>query len=230
MLHSVQSKHRNRILAGLSANDSETFFPDLKRVELEKGKVLFEPGEPGKYIYFPTTAVVSFSGGTGDGGSVEVWAVGWEGVAGISAMLGKTKPFRGVVQVAGDALMAKTSSCRRHFQKCDTFHYAVFNYYHQLMVQISYLGICNNRHNIEQRFSRWLLMLHDRVRSSELEFTQDAIASILGTRRATISVAAATLQNAGVISYSPGQITIESRRELQRAACGCYKIISAAGK
>src|SRR5439155_13484669 len=100
--------------------------------------------------------------------------------------------------------------------------------YHYLLMQVSYLGICNNSHSIEQRFSRWLLMIQDRTGSSELKFTQDAIAGVLGTRRATISVAAAALQAVGLISYTPGTITIRSRKRLLKAACRCYKVISSA--
>lgn len=219
-------KRRNSILHSLSPYEFNTLSPDLRPVALEKNAALFESGEPIEFIYFPTTAVISFMGNTGEGGTVEVWAVGNEGAAGISAIVGRTKPFRGVVQVAGNALMGKASSLRRQFQKCVGFHDALLNYFNYLLVQISYLGICNNRHTIEKRFSRWLLMAQDRAGTSNLKFTQDAIAGILGTRRATISVAAAALQNAGLISYTPGSIIIESRRKLQRAACSCYKVIS----
>jgi len=98
-------------------------------------------------------------------------------------------------------------------------------YFDFLLFQISYLGICNNSHSIEHRFSRWLLMMQDRAQSPELRFTQDAIAGVLGTRRATISVAAAALQKAGLIRYTPGLIRIRSRKALERVACGCCKLI-----
>jgi len=220
------SKHGNWILDSLPAAELATISFDLKTVTLQKDAILYEPGVPANHIYFPTTSVISFLGDTGEGGCIEVWAVGCDGVAGVSSILGKMKPFRGVVQVSGDALVAKVQSFRRQFQKYTEFHDAILRYYDYLLVQISYLGICNNRHNIEQRFSRWLLMVQDRTRTAELKFTQDAIAGILGTRRATISVAAASLQNAGIISYTSGLIRIESRRKLQRLACRCYKVIN----
>jgi CRP-like cAMP-binding protein len=220
---SDNSKHRNLILEGLSANDFNIVSSDLKLVTLDKGIVLFEPEQPAEYIYFPTTAVISFLGDTGDGGSIEVWGVGREGVAGIFSIFGRTKPFRGVVQVAGASLVGTGSAFRNHFLKCGGFHDSLLSYYDYLLLQISYLGICNNLHTIEQRFIRWLLMLQDRAGTNELRFTQDAIAGILGTRRATISVAAAALQTAGLIRYTPGSILILSRRELQRIACQCYK-------
>jgi len=219
-------RHRNSILDRLPPAELATISLDLKTVSLEKDTILFQPSVPADHIYFPTTSVISFLGDTGEGGCIEVWAVGCDGVAGVSSIIGRTKPFRGVVQVSGHAFVAKVQAFRRQFQKHTEFHDAILKYYDYLLVQISYLGICNNRHNIEQRFSRWLLMVQDRTRSSKLKFTQDAIAGILGTRRATISVAAAALQSAGVISYTPGFIRIESRQKLQRLACRCYKVIN----
>jgi CRP-like cAMP-binding protein len=216
----------NSILDSLPPSEFKLLKADLNSVELSKGEVLFEPDRRGEYMYFPSDGVISFLGDTGEGGSVEVWSVGNEGVAGISALCGSTKPFRGIVQVSGAALMGKTSNLRRHFQKSNGFHDAVLRYYDYLLVQISYVGLCNHNHSIEQRLSRWLLMIGDRAGTNELKFTQDAIAAVLGTRRATISVAAAALQSQGLISYSPGAIKIESRKGLQKATCRCYKFIN----
>ncbi len=224
----VNSNLLNGILHSLPAREFNGISADLRPILLPKDATVLEPDKHNEYIYFPTDSVISLLGNTGDGGSVEVWAVGNEGAAGISALLGRTKPFRGVVQVPGGALMAHVSALRRRFQKGGAFHDALLRYYHYLLVQVSCLGICNNSHGIEQRFTRWLLMTQDRIRSSELKFTQDAIASVLGTRRATISVAAAALQSAGLISYTPGSITIRSRKRLLKAACRCYKVISSA--
>jgi CRP-like cAMP-binding protein len=109
--------------------------------------------------------------------------------------------------------------------KCTSFQQAVLTYVDYLLLEISYLGICNNNHSIQNRFSRWLLMMHDRAQSADLKFAQDTIAGVLGTRRATISVAAAALQKAGVIRYTPGLIRIRSRKARERVACGCYKLI-----
>ncbi|HYR92485.1 MAG TPA: Crp/Fnr family transcriptional regulator [Terriglobia bacterium] len=224
----VNSNLRNGILHSLPAREFKGISADLRPVLLPRDATVLDPGERNEYIYFPTDSVISVLGDTGEGGSVEVWAVGNEGAAGMSTLFGRTKPFRGVVQVPGGALMAQASALRRHFQKGGAFHDALLRYYHYLLVQISCLGICNNNHGIEQRFTRWLLMMQDRIGSPELRFTQDAIAAVLGTRRATISVAAAALQSAGLISYTPGSITIRSRKRLLNAACRCYKVIRSA--
>src|SRR5579883_2826261 len=182
----LKKKYPNAILQGLSVADFSTVAADLKAVELTKGTRLLQADHLQRHAYFPLTSVISFIGDTGDGGNVEVWAVGSEGIAGVSGIMGGTKPFRGVVQVSGTALVGKSSVLRKHFQKCTSFHDALLGYVNYLLVQISYLGICNNSHSIEQRLGRWLLMMHDRAKSAELRFTQDAIAGVLGTRRATI--------------------------------------------
>jgi CRP-like cAMP-binding protein len=219
-------RYPNSILQRLPSGEFRLIASDLRLVELSRGALLFEPDQAPPYIYFPIDSVISFIGDTGEGGSMEVWAVGSEGVAGISGLFGNAKPFRGLVQVSGKALQSKSSVMRRHFQKCTPFHDGMLNYYHNLLSQVSYLGICNNSHSIEKRFGRWLLMIRDRVGANELKFTQDAIAAVLGTRRATISVAAATLQAAGLISYTPGTITIRNRKALEKASCRCYNVIN----
>jgi hypothetical protein len=222
----VDSKRNNRILESLPGREWNLLKGELKVVELARRSQLLEADRRNELTYFPVDSVISFLGDTGEGGSVEVWSVGNEGVAGLSSLFGRTKPFRGVVQVPGTAFAAKSANLRRHFQRGGAFHDALLRYYDYLLVQISYLGICNNNHSIEQRFSRWLLMVVDRAGSNQLKFTQDAIAAILGTRRATISVAAAALQSKGLISYLPGAIRIESRKDLEKAACRCYKFIN----
>ena len=224
-LHRFKS-NRNSILDSLSHEEFGKISRDLESVPLTKYSAVLPTGRRDEYIYFPTGAVISFLGDTNGGGSIEVWSVGHEGAAGIASLLGQSTPFPGVVVVAGTALRAKSSALRKHFEKSEAFHKAALGYLQYLMTQISYLGVCNNSHPLDQRLSRWLLVMEERVGSNVLNFTQDSIAGVLGTRRATISVAAARLQADGLISYTPGAITIRSRRGLRKVACGCYKVIN----
>lgn len=217
---------KNSILESLPAEEFGKLSRELESVPLSRNVAIVHPGNRTQYLYFPTTAVISFVGDTGGQGSIEVWSVGHEGAAGISSILGQETPFRGVVQVPGDAFRAKVSALRAHYEKSRALRRAFTGYLHYLMTQISYLGICNNMHPLVQRFSRWLLVMEQRVGNPSLHFTQDTIAALLGTRRATISVAAAQLQVAGAIRYTPGVITIVSRRKLKRMACACYKPIN----
>jgi CRP-like cAMP-binding protein len=222
----MSKRKQNSLLASLSAKELTAISSALEPVQLPKNLSLFAADKQNDFVYFPVDAVISFIGDTGQGGTIEVWAVGREGVAGISAILGGTNLFRSIVVVPGTALKARVSPFRRHFNECGRFHDVALSYYHSLLGQISHLGICNNSHPLTRRFSRWLLTMEDRAGTKELKFTQELIASMLGTRRATISVAAAELQSAGLISYTPGSITIKSRSGLKKMACGCYKVIS----
>jgi len=215
----------NSILESLPAEEFGKISRELESVPLTRNTAVVRPGRM-EYLYFPTTAVISFVGDTGEEGSIEVWSVGHEGAAGISSMFGQDTPFPGVVQVPGDALRVKVSLLRKHYEKSGALRKAFMAYFHYLLNQVSYLGICNNIHPLVQRFSRWLLVMEQRVGNSSLNFTQDAIAALLGTRRATISVTAAQLQAAGAIRYTPGVITIMSRRKLKKIACSCYKPIN----
>src|SRR5215813_688763 len=132
------SKYRNSILDRLPASELASISLDLKTVSLDKDTILFEPGVKAGHVFFPTSCVISFLGDTGERGCIEVWAVGCDGVAGVSSILGQTKPFRGVVQVSGDALVAKIQLFRRQFQKYTEFHDAILRYYDYLLVQVAY--------------------------------------------------------------------------------------------
>src|SRR5262245_41388756 len=215
----------NSILDSLPHKEFGKISRDLEPVTLTRDSAVFRAGSSNEYMYFPTGAVISFLGDT-RGGSIEVWSVGHEGAAGIAGLFGQATPFPGRVLVPGTALRAKVSILRKYFEERDAFHEAALGYLQYLMTQISYLGICNNSHPLDQRLSRWLLTMEERVGSNILNFTQDSIAGVLGTRRATISVAAAKLKGEGTISYTPGAITIRSRRGLRKVACSCYKVIN----
>ena len=216
----------NSILDSLPSGEFRQIAQTMECVRLPRDSAVIHPGKRNEYLYFPTTAVISFFGATGGGSSVEVWSVGHDGAAGILDLLGEPSPFLGLVQVPGSAIRAETAVLRKHFEKNNAFHDAALSYLQCLLKEISYLGICNHSHPLVQRLSRWLLVMEDRVGAGILNFTQDCIAGSLGTRRATISVAAAELQAAGLISYTPGAITIKSRRGLRKIACGCYRFMN----
>src|SRR5262245_12175451 len=135
----AQKQYLNSTLQGLPPGEFASVASELKEVELSKGAVLFERDTIAPSVFYPIDSVISFLGDTGKGGSIEVWAVGSEGLAGIRGLLGKTKPFRGVVQVPGTAYVSKASMFRKSFQHHSAFHDAVLAYYDDLLLQISYL-------------------------------------------------------------------------------------------
>jgi CRP-like cAMP-binding protein len=216
----------NRILAGLSRKEYARILPDLTRVTLNSGQVLYEPGRVMPMAYFLETAIVSILSLAEDGASIEVSVVGDEGVIGIPIVLrSHALPYRIVVQRPGSAWRMKADVLRKEFDRCGPLHRLLLHYVHTFIVVLSQSGACNRFHTMQQRFCRWLLTSQDRARSSEINATQESLAQMLGINRGTASQAASTLQRAGLISYRRGRITILNRSDLEAAACECYRIV-----
>jgi CRP-like cAMP-binding protein len=85
---------------------------------------------------------------------------------------------------------------------------------------------CNTLHSAEQRIARWLLHADDRVEGGSFPITQQALGEVLGLRRATVSEVCSKLQEAGVLDYSRGILTITDRALLKTRACECYQRIT----
>ncbi len=217
---------RNRLLAGLSRKEYARILPDLGRVTLSSGQVLYEPGGVMPVAYFLETAIVSILSVAEDGTSIEMSVVGDEGVIGIPIVLrSHGLPYRIVVQESGIAWRMKADVLRKEFERCGPLHKLVLHYVHTLIVVLSQSGACNRFHTIRQRFCRWVLTSQDRARSSEIRSTQEFLSQMLGVNRGSASQAASALQRAGLISYRRGRITILNRSGLEAAACECYRVV-----
>jgi CRP-like cAMP-binding protein len=218
----------NRILKALPQKEYRLLAPQLKLVYLAQGTALDEAGKTAKEVYFPEDCAISYLSGTAEGQTLEVCVVGNEGVAGIASVFGDSSAFRAVVQLAGQAYSIKHDVFLREFRRFDALHRILLQYTTALLVQIAQIAVCNKFHSVEERFCRWLLMAHDRSAGSQVPLTQDALARILGTRRASVSVTASSFQKKGAIQYSRGVIRILDRKYLESASCECYETIVAA--
>jgi len=217
---------QNRLLAALPADVLANFQSELTPVFLALGQVIYEPGEVLQYVYFPTTAIVSLLYTMENGTSAEMGIVGSDGVVGIAVFMGgDTTPNRAVVQSAGDAFHLELRHFREEFRRIGELHRALLLYTQSLLTQMSQTAVCNRLHTVEQQLCRWLLLSHDRLLSNELVMTQELIANMLGVRREGVSVAAHRLQEAGLIRYRRGHITIIDRPGLERAVCECYQVV-----
>jgi CRP-like cAMP-binding protein len=219
----------NRILHSLTPQDRARLMTALQPVALTLSDVVCESGKRLEYIYFPTTAVVSSLYTTEAGATTEMFLVGNDGLVGVSAFLGGgVTPNQDVVVVSGEALRMKASALREEFRLGGALQALLLRYTQALITQISQTAVCNRLHAVEQRLCRWLLMCRDRVERDELEMTQEFISNMLGGRRETVTVAAGRLQDAGLIRYSRGHITIVDRKGLESIVCECYPIVEAA--
>jgi CRP-like cAMP-binding protein len=218
---------KNRVLEIMPASERRILAMQMMQVNLPRSTVLFEAGDTPEYVYFPLQAIVSYLSSTTDGQSIEVGLVGNEGVVGIATVFGHVAAFRAVVQVPGPCLRISRSALKIEFQRSDQTREVLLEYANALLIQIAQTAVCNKFHSIEARFCRWLLMAHDRS-SAPLTLTHEAIARILGTRRASITIVAGKLQKAGAIRYNRGVLTIQDRSALQQIVCECYETIVAA--
>jgi CRP-like cAMP-binding protein len=220
---------KNKILAALPERDYQHLLVHLEPVELHNGQVLYEIGDTIEYLYFPFNAMISLVTQMEDGKIVEVGLIGNDGISGSSALMGRQVSFeRALIQIPNGGVRVKLSLFKKEFDKGGTMQRLVLGYVTDLMRQVSQTAACNATHTTEERLARWLLMCQDRVDSSKLNLTQEFLAEMLGTRRATVSVAAITLQSANLIHYNRGQITIIEREGLEAFACECYAILKQA--
>lgn len=219
----------NRLLAALSQDEYARLAPYLETIALTFKQVLYEPDEPIPYIYFMAEGVASLLQFNSDGVAVEVATVGNEGMIGLPVFLGmESTPGQAIVQIVGAAQRMPTEVFRREVRAGAPLHDLLHRYTQALMVQMAQGAACNRLHPTGERCARWLLQTRDRVRGDEFELTQEFLGQMLGTRRAAVNEAAGQLQQAGLISYSRGVITVLDRPGLQAAACECYGIIRAA--
>ncbi len=223
MIEISKASLQNNILAALSDETYQRIAPHLESVDLSHGKVLYEMDGRVEYFYFPFKALISLVTEMADGKVVEVGLVGSDGFSGVAALMGEeTSPERALVQIADGGVRCKLAVIKEEFNRGSEFQKIALHYARQFLKQVARTAACNASHVVEERLSRWLLMCTDRVHSHELGLTQEFLAQMLGTRRATVSVAAMVLQTEGLISYTRGHIRIVDRPGLEDFACECY--------
>jgi CRP-like cAMP-binding protein len=219
---------RNRLLAALPAKDLKRLKPKLERVTLEFKQSLYEPGEPIRNVYFPTSGVASLVTVMNGDQPVEIATVGHEGMVGLPVFLeaGET-PGRAFCQIAGAALRMEAEGFKLEARRGGSLTNLLLRYTQTLFNQVAQSAACNRTHTVEERCARWLLQTQDRVGEDQFPLTQEFMAMMLGVRRATVNVAAGILQRAGFITYTRGRITVLDRPGLESASCECYLVIKA---
>ncbi|MCP8687474.1 Crp/Fnr family transcriptional regulator [Marinobacterium sedimentorum] len=216
----------NHLLAALSADEYARFSPQLERVPLPLGHVLYESGHELRHVYFPTDSIVSLLYVMLDGASAEVAVVGNEGIIGIALFMGgETMPNRAVVQSAGHAYRLPGQLLKQVFNNSIGLQHLLLRYTQALLTQMAQTAVCNRHHSLDQQLCRWLLLSRDRLSSDELLMTQELIANMLGVRREGVTEAAGKLQEAGLIRYQRGHITVLDRAGLEARACECYAVV-----
>ena len=223
----IDGKHvTNKVLLATPDNEYQLMRPDLKYVDLPDHLSLHEPTQSIDFVYFPNRGMVSQVVVTKDGRTVEVGVVGNEGYVGAGLAVGLSRSsVREIVQISGDGFRMMGNALERILRSAPQLQMILSRHSGLQGMQVAQTAACNRLHDIQQRLARWLLMTQDRVNLGVLPITHDFIATMMGTDRSTVSLAAAVLQKKGVIEYVRGAVKVVNRRKLQNSACECYAVI-----
>src|SRR6266853_2338820 len=217
---------RNILLLSIPDSEYQLVRPHLEFVELRYRATLHEPNQQIGFVYFPNGGVVSIVVAMADGNTVEAGIVGVEGLLGLPWAVGlKRSPHRAVVQIACDGFQVEVGALRKILLSSPLLHEALSRSAVVRGMQVAQTAACNRLHDTEQRLARWLLMSQDRVDSEGLPITHDFLATMLGTTRPSVSLAAGVLQRKKLIEYTRGAVRILNRKGLESATCECYGAI-----
>ena len=216
----------NKILLSISDSDYSSLRPHLEYVSLPNHLVLHEAGGKVEFGYFPNRGLISLVVVMKDGKTAEAGIVGNEGFTGTLAAVGLSRsPLQAVVQITGDGFRVEVGALQNTLESAPRLQLMLSRYAAIRGMQVAQTAACNRLHDIEQRLARWLLMTQDRVDSGLLPITHDFLATMLGTDRPTVSLAAGVLQRKEIIEYTRGAVEIVNRKKLEDSACECYGVI-----
>jgi CRP-like cAMP-binding protein len=218
----------NRLLAALPERERARLIPQLEILTLFAKETVYETGEEMNYVYFPLDCIVVLISSVESKATVEVGLIGNEGLVGAPILLGAKHPTsQALILTEGKALRLPASIFRKEAKRSSRMRELMLTYANALLSQSARLAACHRYHTPQARLARVLLMIDDRLNTAELHITQDLLARLLGTRRATVTQAANQLQDSRLIESLRGRIRILDRDELAKVACSCYAIIIA---
>ena len=217
---------KNELLTALPSEVLSRLLPHLRPVSLLTRDTLIWPDSPIRAVWFVESGWASLVMTLDNGAQAEVGLIGREGMVGLPLVVGVDTTFaQAYVQAKGTALQMDAGAFRQAMEGEPALRERMFRYLKAMTAQTMQTAVCNAHHELDQRLARWLLMAHDRAESDELEITHEFLALTLSVRRAGVSIAAATLQRAGVIRYVRGRITVLNRAALEASACDCYRAV-----
>lgn len=223
---SPKSPKQNRMLAALSLADYTHLLPLLELVSMPAGYVIYEIGFPIRYLYFPTTCVVTRLYETENGACTQIGIIGNEGLADISVLFGgESSHARVIVQSTGEAYRIKAGLLKSEFEAGTGLRHLLLRFAHALMIQTEQIAVSNRYHTVDQQLACFLLMSLDRLSGNELHITHEQAGIMLGIRRESVTVAANKLHMAGAIHCRRGHIAIADRKQLEANAGENYKIV-----
>jgi CRP-like cAMP-binding protein len=216
----------NRLLGAMETASRKRIESHLEPIKLKLGAVVCEAGGLLKHAYFPQGSVLSLLTVLENGSAIETANIGREGAFGLfAAMYSRVSFNRCLVQLEGAMVRCPIELLQSEFRHSEHVRDLFVSYSETLLSQVQQTVACNAMHATEERICRWLLMMHDRAEGEALPYTHEFLSHMLGANRKSVTVAALSLQAAGLISYRRGKIQVLDRRGLEGASCDCYAIV-----
>jgi CRP-like cAMP-binding protein len=222
----TQEEVSNVILSSLPADEFAALAPHLERVPFAQGETLYAMEDSARRVHFIEAGLLSLISTLEDGTSIEVAALGREGVGGLLMLIGsETAIHTALVQVSGASMCARVEAAREAFRRLPAFQSKVLGYARLLFAHVTQTTACNTLHTVEERLARWLLMCRRRAGSDKLPLTQEVLSQMLGVRRSGVTVAVGALEKAGFITHSRGQIVVTDPEGLREVSCECIRVL-----
>ena len=216
----------NRLLGALEPESRVRIASYLQPVQLKLGAMVCDAGGILRHAYFPEGAVLSLLTVLENGSAIETANIGREGAFGLfAAMYSRVSFNRCIVQMEGGMVRCPITILQLEFKNSEHVRNLFVSYSETLLSQVQQTVACNALHSTEERMCRWLLMMHDRAEGAALPYTHEFLSHMLGANRKSVTLAAQSLQNAGLISYHRGKIVVLDRRGLEKASCECYAVV-----
>lgn len=226
MLKDIRDVRINQLLGAIEPASRKRIDPHLEPITLKLGAVVCEAGGLLKHAYFPQGSVLSLLTVLENGSAIETANIGREGAFGLfAAMYSRVSFNRCIVQLTGRMVRCPIEVLQSEFKTSEHVRDLFVSFSETLLSQVQQTVACNAMHTIEERMCRWLLMMHDRAEGETLTYTHEFLANILGTNRKSVTLAAQSMQNAGLISYRRGTMQVLDRAGLEKASCECYAIV-----
>ena len=217
---------QNLLLAALPPEDMGLLAPHLAQVELDRGRLLYDPGDRLETVFFPHDGVISLMTLMDSGAAIESATIGREGALGLAAAVSpRASLVRAIVQTPTRASRISAERLHEAWEKSPKIRELVDRHGEALFGHAIQSVACNALHSVEARFCRWLLTCHDRISTDTIALTQEFLADMLGVQRTTVTAVARALQEKGAIRYRRGVVDIMDRGVLEQLACECYSVI-----
>jgi CRP-like cAMP-binding protein len=229
--NAVPKAHRdnardNRLLGALETASRKRIDPHLEPIGLKLGTIVCEAGGLLKHAYFPQGSVLSLLTVLENGSAIETANIGREGAFGLfAAMYSRASFNRCLVQLEGAMVRCPIELLQSEFKRSEHVRDLFVSYSETLLSQVQQTVACNAMHTTEEKMCRWLLMMHDRADGEALPYTHEFLSHMLGANRKSVTLAAQSMQTAGLISYRRGKIQVLDRPGLEKASCECYAIV-----